>query len=62
MRQKHSASINLVKGDKDDFLNKFIDWALTIGRLLVIITEIIALSFYLPLYTRQTNNRFALKK
>ncbi|MEK7185982.1 MAG: hypothetical protein AAB675_01295 [Patescibacteria group bacterium] len=51
MPKKHSASINLVKGDKDDLLNKFIDWALTIGRLLVIITEIIALSSFIYRFT-----------
>lgn len=48
---KHSASVNLVKGSRDDLFNKLVDWALTIGRLLVIITEIIALSSFIYRFT-----------
>lgn len=40
--QKKSASINLVKS-KVDYFEEFIKWALSIGRLVVILTEIIAL-------------------
>lgn len=39
-------SINLVKKEVP-FLDKFIAWALTIGRLLVVITELIALSAFI---------------
>lgn len=47
MPKKRSLSVNLVKGKGSDFIDKFIDWALTAGRLLVIITEIIALSSFI---------------
>ena len=39
-------SINLLKNKETDFFGKFIKWTLTIGRLVVIITEIIALSAF----------------
>lgn len=39
-------SINLLKNKEADFFGEFIKWALTIGRLVVIITEIIALSAF----------------
>lgn len=41
-----SVSINLVQKDIP-FLDKFVAWALTIGRFLVIITEIVALSAFI---------------
>lgn len=47
MPEKKSTSINLVKGKEKDFFDKFINWALTIGRLVVILTETIALSAFL---------------
>lgn len=47
MPKKNPASINLLKNDKNEIFEKFIDWALTIGRLLVIITEIVALSAFI---------------
>jgi hypothetical protein len=40
---KKLPSINLVKTKHIDFFEKFIGWALTIGRLVVILTELIAL-------------------
>jgi len=40
-------SINLLKNKDIDFFSKFIEWTLTIGRLIVIITEIIALSAFI---------------
>lgn len=40
-------SINLVKKEKKDFLDTFLHWALTIGRVVVMLTEIIALSTFL---------------
>lgn len=36
-------SINLVRNKKTPFIDRFMDWALTIGRLIVILTEVIAL-------------------
>ena len=47
MPKKKSASINLLKSSKNEIFEKFIDWALTVGRLLVIITEIVALSAFI---------------
>lgn len=35
-------SINLVKNKKTPLFDKFMDWALTIGRLIVILTEVVA--------------------
>lgn len=40
-------SINLLESKGKGFLDKFINWALTIGRFIVIITEVIALSAFL---------------
>lgn len=40
-------SVNLIKNKKKSFFDKFIDWALTVGRVVVIITEIIALAAFL---------------
>jgi len=40
-------SINLLKNKQGDFFNQFINWVLTIGRLVVIIIELIALSAFL---------------
>lgn len=39
-------SINLLKNKQVGFLDEFINWALTIGRLVVIITELIALAAF----------------
>lgn len=41
-----SSSINLVKKNDTASFDKFIDWALSIGRLIVIITEIIAIAAF----------------
>lgn len=46
MEQKYY-SINLLKNRQGDVLTKFINWALTIGRFLIILTEVIALSAFL---------------
>lgn len=45
MRNK-AISINLI-GRKKTFVDKFINWSLTIGRLIIIITELIALGTFL---------------
>lgn len=42
-----SASINLIKKGSASSFDKFIDWALNVGRLIVIVTEIIAISAFL---------------
>src|SRR3989304_6477281 len=44
---KKSASINLVKRPKSEALEKAIDWTLGIGRILVIVTELIAFIAFL---------------
>ena len=41
-----SASINLIKS-KENFLDEALKWALTVGRLLVIIAEIVAFSSFI---------------
>ena len=43
----NSVSINLVRGKNKKILDKFIKWALTIGRVVVIVTEAIALGTFL---------------
>lgn len=40
-------SINLVKKERKPFLDTFLNWALTIGRVVVMLTELIALSTFL---------------
>lgn len=42
-----SASINLLKNKEGSFFGGFINWTLTIGRLVIILTQIIALSAFL---------------
>jgi hypothetical protein len=44
---KKSVSINLIKTDKDQLTNQVVNWALTIGRVLIIVVEIIALSAFI---------------
>lgn len=39
--------INLIKDKKVSFTDKFINWALTIGRLVVILIELLALSAFI---------------
>lgn len=41
--QNSSPSINLITNKQTPFLDKFMNWALTVGRLIVIITEVLAL-------------------
>ncbi len=42
-----NSSINLLKNKEIGFFDKFINWVLTIGRLVVIVTELVALSAFL---------------
>lgn len=44
---KKSASINLVKTSKNELVGQIVNWALTVGRILIIIVEIIALSAFI---------------
>ena len=44
---KKVASVNLVKPLKASFFERFIDWTLSIGRLVVIVTEVIALGAFI---------------
>lgn len=44
---KKSPSINLLKSKEETFIDRFITWALTIGRIVVILTELIALGAFL---------------
>lgn len=41
------SSINLIKNKHVSFLDKFMGWALTVGRLIVIITEIVAVAAFI---------------
>lgn len=43
----HPASINLFKNKEIPFFDRFIDWALNIGRLIIIATEIIAMTAFI---------------
>lgn len=42
-----SSSINLVKDKQIPFFDRFMNWILTIGRVIVILTEIIAISAFI---------------
>lgn len=43
----HPASINLAVNKKIPFIDRFINWALNIGRLIVILTEVVAVFAFL---------------
>ena len=51
MQKNRHPSINLLGNKQGSIFDKFIDWALTIGRLVVILTEVIALSAFLYRFT-----------
>jgi hypothetical protein len=44
---KKSASINLIKIGRNETINNAVNWALTVGRILIITVEIIALTAFL---------------
>lgn len=44
---KKFASINLIKDQKGDLIERVINWSLSVGRILVILTELIALGAFL---------------
>jgi len=41
------SSINLLKNKQVPLFDKFMDWALTVGRLIVIVTEIVAIAAFI---------------
>lgn len=43
----NTSHINLYKGKNRSFLDRFIKWSLSAGRLMIILTEIVALSAFL---------------
>lgn len=49
--QKKIYSINLLKESKNDALEKIINWSLGVGRILIIVTELIALTTFLYRFT-----------
>ena len=44
-------SINLLPRKSESFVNQFLNWTLTIGRLLIILTEMVALGTFLYRFT-----------
>src|SRR3989344_7268057 len=44
---KKFVSINLIKDQKSDLLERIINWSLGVGRILIIVTELIALGAFL---------------
>ncbi|HYM64921.1 MAG TPA: hypothetical protein VES68_00325 [Candidatus Sulfotelmatobacter sp.] len=44
---KKSTSINLLKNEKNQTINQILNWALGIGRVLIIIVELVALAAFL---------------
>ena len=64
---KKSATINLLKNNSNNTVNQVINWALTIGRVLIIIVEVIALTaliyrFVLDAQLRDINSRIIQDK
>lgn len=58
-------SINLVTNKKIPFFDKFMNWALTVGRLIVIITEIVAVLAFIHRFSldeRLVDLRSAIKQ
>jgi len=48
---KNSASINLLRNDNKETLEHVINWAVTIGRILVVVVELAALAAFLFRFT-----------
>ena len=48
---KNSASINLLRNDKKETVEQVINWTLTIGRILIVVVELAALSAFLYRFT-----------
>lgn len=50
-----TSSINLYKGRNRNFVDRFIKWSLSAGRLIIILTEIVALSAFLYRFSLDRN-------
>lgn len=48
---KNSASINLLRNDRKETFEHIINWAVTIGRILVVVVELAALAAFLYRFT-----------
>src|ERR1035437_3785993 len=48
---KNSASINLLRNDKKETVEHIINWAVTIGRILIVVVELAALAAFLYRFT-----------
>jgi len=48
---KNSASINLLRNDKKETFEHIINWAVTIGRILIVVVELAALTAFLYRFT-----------
>jgi len=48
---KNPASINLLRNDKKETIEQIINWTVTIGRILVIVVELVALAAFLYRFT-----------
>jgi Tfp pilus assembly protein PilN len=48
---KNSASINLLRNDKKETIEQVTNWVVTIGRILVIVVELVALAAFLYRFT-----------
>lgn len=64
---KKSPSINLVNADNNQVTNQIVNWALTIGRIMIIIVELIALTafiyrFILDNQLRDINSKIKLEQ
>src|SRR3989344_9329514 len=54
-KRLHGSSINLYKGKSRNFIDRFILWTLSAGRLIIILTEILALSAFLYRFSLDRN-------
>lgn len=64
---KKSATINLLKNNSNNTVNQIVNWALTIGKALIIIVEVIALTaliyrFVLDAQLRDINSKIVQEK
>jgi hypothetical protein len=54
---KDQISINLLDNKGKSFTEQFLDWALAIGRLLIIVTETVALAAFLYRFSIDTDSQ-----
>jgi hypothetical protein len=48
---RNSASVNLLRNEKKETIEHIIDWVLTIGRILIVVVELAALTAFLYRFT-----------